>query len=53
LHEVLELVELDVDLHLVVLESNQREREAGVAVEPELQRDVESGLRDAARRQIM
>ena len=44
--QVLELVELNVDLHLVVLERNQREREASVAVEPELQRNVESLLRD-------
>ena len=46
--EVLELVELDVDLDLVVLEGNQREREARVAIEPELKRDVERALRDAA-----
>ena len=46
--EVLELVELDVDLNLVVLEGNQREREARVAIEPELKRDVERALRDAS-----
>ena len=46
--QVLERVELNVDLDLVVLEGNQREREARVAVEPELQRDVERALRDAA-----
>ena len=46
--QVLELVELNVDLHLVILESDQRESQAGVTVEPELQRDVQSLLRDAA-----
>ena len=47
--EVLEVLELDVDLYLVVLEGNQREREARVAVEPELQRNVQRLLRDAVR----
>ena len=46
--EVAELVELKVDLDLVVLERNERESEAGVAVEPELERDVESVLWRAA-----
>ena len=46
--EVAELVELKVDLDLMVLERNEREREAGVAVEPELERDVERVLRRAA-----
>ncbi len=39
--------ELDVDLHLVVLEGNQRECEARVAAEPELQRNIQRVLRDA------
>ncbi len=45
---VAELVELEVDTNLVVLEGNQREGEAGVAVEPELEGDVEGVLRGAA-----
>ena len=36
--------EIKVDLDLVVLESNQREREARVGAEPELERNVERGL---------
>ena len=47
--EVLEILELDVDLDLVVLEGNEGEREAGVAVEPELEGNVEGLLRDAAK----
>jgi len=46
--EVAELVELKVYLDLVVLERNEREREARVAVEPELERDVQRVLRRAA-----
>jgi len=46
--QVLELSELHVDLHLVVLEGDQRQSQTGVAVEPELQRDVQGLLRDAA-----
>ena len=46
--QVRQRVELNVDLNLVVLESNERERETRVAVEPELERDVEGALRDAA-----
>ena len=42
------LLELDVDAHLVVLESNQRDRQTRVAAEPELERDVER-LRRGAR----
>ena len=38
--------EINVDLHLVVLESNKREGKARVAAEPELEGDVESGLRE-------
>jgi len=47
--QVLEVLELDVDLDLVVLEGDEGKREARVAVEPELERDVEGLLRDAAR----
>ena len=45
--EVLDLVHLEVDLDLVVLEGDQREREARVAAEPELERDIERVLRRA------
>ena len=45
--EVLDLIELEVDLDLVVLESDQRERKARVAAEPELEGDVEGVLRGA------
>ncbi len=45
---VAELVELEVDTNFVVLEGNEREGEAGVAVEPELEGDVEGVLRGAA-----
>ena len=45
--EILERVELEPDLNLVVLERNEREREARVAVEPELEGDVECVLRGA------
>jgi hypothetical protein len=41
-------VELQVDAHLVVLESDQGERQTRVAAEPELQRDVQSVHRGAA-----
>ena len=39
--------EVDVDLHLVVLESNEGKGKTGVAVEPELKGDVECGLRES------
>jgi len=39
-------LEIDVDLDLVVLESDQREGKTGVAAEPEKKGDVESGLRE-------
>ena len=39
-----------VDLDLVVLESNQGESQTGVGAEPELERDVESGLREGVSR---
>jgi len=45
--QVAEVVELEVDADLVVLERNQRQRQARVAVEPELQRDVQRVLRRA------
>ena len=45
--EVADLVELEVDADLVILERDQRERQARVAVEPELERDVERVLRRA------
>jgi len=40
--EVVEGVELKVDAHFVVLESNERESKTRVAAEPELERDIES-----------
>ena len=45
--EIGELVELEVDADLVVLERDERERKARVAVEPELERDIERVLRCA------
>ena len=45
--EVLDLLHLEVDLDLVVLEGDQRERKARVAAEPELERDVQRVLRRA------
>ena len=45
--EILDLVHLEVDLNLVILERDQRERQAGVTAEPELERDVERELRGA------
>ena len=47
--EVLQVVELQVDAHLVVLEGDQRERQARVAAEPELERHVERVLRRAGQ----
>jgi len=38
---VVVLLELDVDAHLVVLEGDQRDGQAGVAAVPELERDVQ------------
>ena len=43
--EVVELIELEVDLNLMVLESNKGEGKSRIAVEPELERDIESVLR--------
>jgi hypothetical protein len=47
-HEVLEVVELEVDTDFVVLERDQRESKTRVAAEPELERDVEGVLGGAA-----
>jgi len=41
---------VDVDAHLVVLEGNEGERQARVLAEPELERDVEGGLRKSVTR---
>ena len=43
-HQVLDVVELQVDTHLVVLEGDQRQSQTRVAAEPELQRDVQGVL---------
>ena len=43
--QVAQLVELQPDLHLVVLQSNQGQCQTRVAAEPELQRNVQSVLR--------
>jgi hypothetical protein len=45
--EVAEIVEDQVDTHLVVLEGDQRKSKTRVAAEPELEGDVESVLRSA------
>ena len=45
--EVTEVVEFEVDTNFVVLESNERESKTSIAVEPELERDVESVFRGA------
>ena len=45
--EVAEVVELEVDANLVVLERDERQRQARVAAEPELERDVERVRRRA------
>jgi hypothetical protein len=45
--EVAEIVEDQVDTHLVVLEGDQRKSKTRVAAEPELEGDVESVLRGA------
>jgi len=39
--QVLDVVELQIDAHLVVLEGDQRQRQTRVAAEPELQRDIQ------------
>ena len=50
--EVTEVIELEVDADLVVLERDEREREARVAVEPELERDVQRVLGRAHERRV-
>lgn len=45
--QVAQVVELQVDAHLVVLEGDQGQRQTRVTVEPELQRDVQRVLRGA------
>ena len=45
--QVAQVVELQVDAHLVVLEGDQRQSQTRVAVEPELERDVQRVLRGA------
>jgi len=48
--EVAKVVELEVDADLVVLERNEREREARIAVEPELEGDIHRVLGRALRK---
>jgi hypothetical protein len=43
------IVKLKVNLYLVVLKSNKRERETRISTEPELKRNVKSELRDTSR----
>ena len=50
--EVAEVVELEVDANLVVLESDERESKARVAIEPELEGDIERVLRGAHERLV-
>ena len=45
--QVAQVVELQVDAHLVVLEGDQGQGQTGVAVEPELEGDVQGVLRGA------
>ena len=40
--EIAEVVELEIDTHLVILQGNQGQSQPRVTAEPELQRDVES-----------
>ena len=47
-HEVLQVVELQIDAHLVVLQGDQGQSQTRVAVEPELQGHVQSVLRGTA-----
>jgi len=44
------LLELHVDAHLVILQRDERDRQTGVAAEPELQRNVERARRRASTR---
>ena len=48
-HQVLQVVELQIDAHLVVLQGDQRQGQTRVAVEPELQGHVQGVLRGAAQ----
>ena len=48
--EAVKSVQLNVNLHLVILEGNKRKRETRVAAEPELERHVKRGLRKRAAR---
>ena len=48
-HQVLQVVELQVDAHLVVLQGDQGQGQTRVAVEPELQGHVQGVLRGAAQ----
>ena len=50
--EVAEIVELEVDADLVVLERDERERQARVAAEPELERDVQRVRRRAVEHEL-
>jgi hypothetical protein len=45
--QVAQVVELQIDAHLVVLQSNQRQSQTRVAVKPELEGDVQRVLRGA------
>ena len=46
--QILERSEIHIDLHLVILEGNQRQGQARMTIEPELQRDIQSLLRLAS-----
>jgi len=48
--QVTQIVELQVDAHLVVLEGDQRQGQARVSIKPELQRNVQGVLRGAHQR---
>jgi len=48
--QILDVVELEVDTHLVVLEGNQRQSQTRVAAEPELKGDIEGILRRAGQK---
>jgi len=45
--EIVERLELEVNANLVVLKSNERESQTRVAIEPELERNVQGVLRCA------
>ena len=48
--DAVQTIELNVNLHLVVLEGDERKRKTRVTAEPELQWHVKSGLRKCAAR---